>query len=137
MPGSRTHDIITVVSAAALVPPVYAAYASADPAGAPGLTAVLVGAHLLSGVMFSPDLDLDSAIDDRWGIFYWVWRPYMWLVPHRHYWSHGLILPIFADPGAACTDFRGTTVVDRAGHWVQREAPHAVNAALDEFLATL
>ncbi len=43
----------------------------------------------------------------------------------------------YADPGAACTDFRGTTLVPAAGHWVQREAPDAVNAALDSFLDTL
>jgi uncharacterized metal-binding protein len=42
--------------------------------------------------MFSPDLDIDSAIDNRWGIFYWLWRPYMWLTPHRRWFSHGLIL---------------------------------------------
>ena len=44
---------------------------------------------------------------------------------------------LFADAGMACTDFRGTTIVEGAGHWVQQEAPDAVNAALDVFLATL
>src|SRR5262245_57740631 len=44
---------------------------------------------------------------------------------------------LFADPGVACTDFRGKTIVEGAGHWVQRETPDAVNAALDAFLATL
>lgn len=44
---------------------------------------------------------------------------------------------VFADPGSACTDFRGTTIVDGAGHWVQQEAPDAVNAALDVFLDSL
>jgi len=69
----------------ALVPLGFAAQAgmSALPDAAMRGTAILVGAHLLSGIMFSPDLDLDSAIDDRWGIFFWIWRPYMWLVPHR------------------------------------------------------
>jgi uncharacterized metal-binding protein len=57
-------------------------------------TALLVGAHLLSGMMFSPDLDIDSAIDHRWGMFYWIWRPYMWAVPHRSpLLSHGLVIP--------------------------------------------
>jgi uncharacterized metal-binding protein len=56
--------------------------------------ALLVSAHLLSGMMFSPDLDIDSAIDNRWGAFGWIWRPYMWVVPHRSRWlSHGLIIP--------------------------------------------
>ena len=95
MPGARTHDVITVVTGAALAPFSYVALLSlGQPAEAATLdTAVLVGAHLLSGIMFSPDLDLDSAIDDRWGIFFWIWRPYMWLVPHRSRWlSHGLVV---------------------------------------------
>jgi pimeloyl-ACP methyl ester carboxylesterase len=44
---------------------------------------------------------------------------------------------LYADPGAACSDFRGKTIVAGAGHWVQREAPDEVNAALDAFLTTL
>ncbi len=43
----------------------------------------------------------------------------------------------FADPGGGCTDFRGSTIVPGAGHWVQQEAPAEVNAALAAFLATL
>lgn len=43
----------------------------------------------------------------------------------------------YADPGAGCTDFRGTTIVEGAGHWVHQEAPEAVNAALDAFLRSL
>ena len=45
-------------------------------------------------------------------------------------------------PGAAeamaeaLPDFRGATVVDGAGHWVQQERPAETNAALLEFLAT-
>ena len=44
---------------------------------------------------------------------------------------------LFADPGANCADFRGSTIVPGAGHWVQQEAPAAVNAALDEFVDSL
>lgn len=93
MPDAQGHDLITVVSGIAMVTPAYALFAAADPQQAAMRTGVLFGAHLLSGIMFSPDLDLDSAIDDRWGIFYWIWRPYTFLIPHRHFWSHGLILP--------------------------------------------
>jgi pimeloyl-ACP methyl ester carboxylesterase len=39
--------------------------------------------------------------------------------------------------GLACDDFRGTTIVEGAGHWVQQEAPEATNAALEAFFATL
>jgi uncharacterized metal-binding protein len=95
MPGARTHDAITVISGVALAPFAYASLLSASqsPEAALRDMLVLVGAHLLSGIMFSPDLDLDSAIDDRWGIFFWIWRPYMWLVPHRSRWfSHGLVI---------------------------------------------
>jgi uncharacterized metal-binding protein len=95
MPGARVHDAITVVTGLALAPIGYSALLSLGlPAEvATRGTAILVGAHLLSGIMFSPDLDLDSAIDDRWGIFFWIWRPYMWLVPHRsRLLSHGLVI---------------------------------------------
>jgi pimeloyl-ACP methyl ester carboxylesterase len=52
----------------------------------------------------------------------------------RHFIPGG---DLYADPGAACADFRGKTIVPRAGHWVQQEAPAAVNAALEAFLADL
>ena len=43
----------------------------------------------------------------------------------------------YADPGAACTDFRGSTIVSGAGHWVHQEEPAATNAALLAFLQSL
>lgn len=94
MPDSRTHDVITVATGAAMAPLAYS-FLSGQlllvHADAMAATLWLVGAHLISGIMFSPDLDLDSAIDDRWGILFWIWRPYMWVIPHRHFWSHSLI----------------------------------------------
>lgn len=44
---------------------------------------------------------------------------------------------LYANPGAACADFRGSVLIPKVGHWVQQEAPEAVNAALDKFLAGL
>jgi pimeloyl-ACP methyl ester carboxylesterase len=44
---------------------------------------------------------------------------------------------LYADPGAGCTDFRSTTIIDGAGHWVHHEATAATNAALDAFLDSL
>jgi len=41
---------------------------------------------------------------------------------------------LYGDPGAHCADYRGTTLIEDVGHWVQQEAPKAVNAALDSFL---
>ncbi len=43
---------------------------------------------------------------------------------------------LYADPGAACTDFRGSTIIADVGHWVQQEAPAQTNKALASFLAT-
>lgn len=94
MPSARTHDLITIATGVVLAPITYrtlserALFGDAD---AMGLTIWLVGAHLISGMLFSPDLDLDSAIDDRWGILRWIWLPYMRVIPHRHFWSHSLI----------------------------------------------
>jgi uncharacterized metal-binding protein len=95
MPGAQTHDAITVASGIALAPLSYVALLnlSQPTQVAAANTLLLIGGHLLSGILFSPDLDLDSRIDNRWGIFYWIWRPYMWAVPHRNFWSHGLVLP--------------------------------------------
>jgi pimeloyl-ACP methyl ester carboxylesterase len=44
---------------------------------------------------------------------------------------------LYADPGAACTDFRGSVIIPRVGHWVQQEAPAETNAALEKFLDDL
>ncbi|MEM7096568.1 MAG: alpha/beta hydrolase [Actinomycetota bacterium] len=46
-------------------------------------------------------------------------------------------MDLFEFAGVACDDFRGTTVIEGAGHWVQQEAPAETNAALDEFVGGL
>jgi pimeloyl-ACP methyl ester carboxylesterase len=43
----------------------------------------------------------------------------------------------YSDPGAACTDFRGSTIVPSAGHWVHQEKPAETNTALIGFLQSL
>jgi uncharacterized metal-binding protein len=93
MPDARSHDLITILTGMILTPPVYASLSAGDTQSAVLYSGVFVGSHLLSGMMFSPDLDLDSAIDNRWGLFHWIWWPYMHVVPHRHFWSHGLVIP--------------------------------------------
>ncbi len=50
------------------------------------------------------------------------------------------ILPgvdLYANPGMACTDFRGSVILPGIGHWVQQEAPAESNEALEGFLRTL
>jgi pimeloyl-ACP methyl ester carboxylesterase len=44
---------------------------------------------------------------------------------------------LYANPGAACSDFRGAVIIPKVGHWVQQEAPEATNAALEGFLRQL
>lgn len=46
-------------------------------------------------------------------------------------------LDLFERAGDACLDFRGATIVEGAGHWVQQERPAAVNAALASFVDSL
>ncbi len=93
MPLAKTHDKITVVTGLALAPLAYVTLLRQSQSTEVAMidTVVFVGAHWLSGIMFSPDLHIDSAIDNRWWIFYWIWRPYMWAMPHGRPWSHGLI----------------------------------------------
>lgn len=43
----------------------------------------------------------------------------------------------FADAGKFLADFRGTTLISRAGHWVQQEKPEETNKALAAFLESL
>lgn len=43
-------------------------------------------------------------------------------------------MDMYAAAGAACDDYRGTTLIDGAGHWVQQEAPAETNAALTAFV---
>ena len=54
--------------------------------------------------------------------------------PVRHFVTG---FDMYADPGAACDDFRGSTIIDCVGHWVQQEAPTETNAALKTFLSSL
>ena len=46
-------------------------------------------------------------------------------------------LDLFDMAPNSCGDYRGTTIVDGAGHWVQQERPAETNAAIDAFLQTL
>lgn len=90
MPDARTHDAIAVASGAVLLPlGAGALLALGEPPTAATLGAVwLVGSHLVCSYWLSPDLDIDSAIDDRWGPLRPLWIPYQRMVPHRHWFSH-------------------------------------------------
>ncbi|MGI8589150.1 MAG: metal-binding protein [Chloroflexia bacterium] len=87
MPAGRTHDLITVVTAAVGAP-----LTLSQPGITPGQVVILGGAYLLSGIMFSCDLDLRSEPYLRWGRFRFIWWPYQKVIHHRAVWSHGLII---------------------------------------------
>ena len=46
---------------------------------------------LFGGLMFGPDLDIQSRQYTRWGIFRFLWFPYKFVFRHRSRWSHGII----------------------------------------------
>lgn len=54
--------------------------------------------------------------------------PVRWMIPGED---------AYADPGAFCDDFRGTTLIAGEGHFIQQEAPVAVTEALLAFLRGL
>jgi uncharacterized metal-binding protein len=88
MPGHRVHDALTVGAAAALPPAYYLLAPAPDAATA----AVLAGSCLVSGFLFSPDLDVRSRSRRRWGPAGILWAPYEKLVPHRHFISHSIVV---------------------------------------------
>jgi uncharacterized metal-binding protein len=89
MPDGRTHDLITLVTGAAGAP---AVLNTNLPDMGPPNAMVLLGAYLVSGLLFSPDLDLHSGPYRRWRKLRWIWLPYQRLVPHRSWISHSLII---------------------------------------------
>jgi uncharacterized metal-binding protein len=89
MPSGKIHDQITVVGAI-VIAPVWYIFAPAPTNLTAGLC--LVGATLFSGLMLSPDLDLNSSIYSRWGPFRYLWWPYQKAIPHRSKLSHSYLL---------------------------------------------
>lgn len=86
MPNARTHDTITY----AIVPFTFLA---AELYWGDLLTSgIATVAMLFSGLMFGPDLDLDSKPYRRWGPLKLLWWPYQVALPHRSVLSHGPIL---------------------------------------------
>lgn len=88
MPCSRTHDIITLATAAAGVGAYWQVAAAPDWS----LAALFTIPYLFAGFACAGDLDLKSTEYRRWGPFRCLWFPYQKLVPHRSWVSHGLIM---------------------------------------------
>lgn len=85
MPSGKTHDAITMLLA---VPTLVAAWVAT---GSAALAFVVTAATLFGGLMFGPDLDIQSRQYTRWGIFRFLWLPYRALFRHRSRWSHGIL----------------------------------------------
>ena len=85
MPSGRTHDLITF----ALVAPTAALsyYFTRDWT----ITGIVTGAMLFGGLMFGPDLDIQSKQYTRWGPIRFIWYPYKVAFSHRSRLSHGIL----------------------------------------------
>jgi uncharacterized metal-binding protein len=86
MPSGRTHDRITLWNLPAVTVLSLFVTKSSE------LTLIVSGGFLFSGLMLSPDLDLNSLPFKRWGWLRWIWIPYQKLVRHRSIFSHGLVI---------------------------------------------
>jgi uncharacterized metal-binding protein len=119
VPDARTHDAVGLATA-----PVVGAAVEAWAGGGLGLLAC--AAHVWGTLMLSPDLDLDSAIDNRWGPLRFVWIPYTKALPHRSVFSHSGV-SVFLRLGYLLAVFEvGLLLAGLAGAL----SPAAVNGAL-------
>lgn len=85
MPSGKTHDAITFILA---VPTFLVAWGLTNN---PVLAGLATGMMLFGGLMFGPDLDIQSRQYTRWGVFRFLWWPYKVMFRHRSRWSHGII----------------------------------------------
>src|SRR3954470_999250 len=85
MPSGKTHDAITIILAA----PTFLVALGATSSLA--LATLATAAMLFGGLMFGPDLDIQSRQYTRWGIFRFLWFPYKMVFKHRSRWSHGIV----------------------------------------------
>ena len=85
MPSGKTHDLVTL----ALAAPTFAAAWGLT--GSVWLSAAATVAMLFGGLMFGPDLDIQSRQYTRWGVFRFLWFPYKVAFRHRSRWSHGIV----------------------------------------------
>src|SRR5919199_2548329 len=86
MPSGRTHDLITLILAAPTAAVPY--YVTGDWT----VTAITTAAMVFGGLMFGPDLDIQSRQYTRWGPLRFLWWPYKVALPHRSRLSHSILL---------------------------------------------
>ena len=86
MPSGVVHDRITIWLLPWVVGITYCLTRSAE------MTLIVASGYLFSGMMFGPDLDINSLQYKRWGIIRGIWLPYRKFFRHRSLFSHGLII---------------------------------------------
>ena len=86
MPSGVTHDRITLWILPWVTGITYGLTRSGE------LSLIFAGGVLFSGMMFGPDLDINSIQYKRWGILKPIWLPYRKFMAHRSILSHGLII---------------------------------------------
>ncbi|HKY03859.1 MAG TPA: metal-binding protein [Blastocatellia bacterium] len=86
MPSGRTHDLITLLLAPFMAAAVF--YFTMDWT----LTGIATAAMVFGGLMFGPDLDIQSRQYARWGPLRFLWWPYKVILPHRSRLSHSILL---------------------------------------------
>src|SRR5262249_45843333 len=86
MPNARTHDAITY----SLTP---LTFLMAEMIWENHVISVLATAAMLfEGLMFGPDLDLNSNTYKRWGRLKIFYKHYQVILPHRSKYSHGPVI---------------------------------------------
>lgn len=86
MPKGKTHDKISFLL---VLPTFLATYFYTQDLN---LSALVTLFMLFGGLMFGPDLDINSRQYQRWGPLRFLWLPYQKIFSHRSRFTHGIFL---------------------------------------------
>ncbi len=81
MPGYRSHDRAAIITAPIIM------FASAQFTTIQNAIGISIG-FLVANYYLSPDLDIDSIMNRRWGALRFIWWPYKKMFHHRSFWTH-------------------------------------------------
>jgi uncharacterized metal-binding protein len=81
LPSYKTHDMAALIAAPIIIG------VSTQITTLPNALAI-GAAFMLSNRYLSPDLDIDSIMNKRWGILRVIWIPYKKVFHHRSFWTH-------------------------------------------------
>lgn len=86
MPKGKTHDKISFLL---VLPTFLATYFYTQDLNLSVLVTIFM---LFGGLMFGPDLDINSKQYQRWGPLRFLWLPYQKIFSHRSPFTHGIFL---------------------------------------------